>query len=288
MRSAMLLAFAGLSIPQAMASAVPMWLGRRELTKNDALSPAVPYNGGASPTTSPAASSPTPSVVVPAPVANNVVPSAAAPSPSTAASTGTLDLSKLTSLGFKALGLNAQASNGNCWIGSDGPNVHTITNSYSSPIAVVWWGGSGSYAVSFMTSGIAPLVTAALNPGSSMTVSCQNGVSGGFAAVYPDTTLTSFGQIGNTWGEFTTGQYGTYDVSREVFMGGHPMSISSSACTADMNSCVFTCTNGASTCGAAGTYQINNCSGPGKQTSADGMNGGCLMGANAQVSISFS
>jgi hypothetical protein len=263
--------------------------------ENEALAPATPYHGGSSATLSSAQESSTPTAVLPDPVAANVVVnSKSTPTPTAAASTSsTLDLSKLTTLGFKALGVNANSNNGACWIGSDGANVHTVTNANSGPIYVVWWGvGSGavsaSYSISFMTSGSSPLITYGLNPGQSVTISCNNGVSGGFAGVYSDTTLTSFGQIGNTWGEFTTGDYGTYDVSREVFMGGHPLSISSSACTADMNSCVFTCTGGASTCGAAGTYQINNCSGAGKQTSADGMNGGCLMGANAKVSVTFS
>jgi len=210
---------------------------------------------------------------------------AAAVSTITTVSNAAVDMSRLNTIGFKALGTNSQTANGGCWLGSDGPNVNTVTNGAGVPIIVVVWGASG-YAASFMSSGIAPYITYGLAAGASTTISCAD-VSGGMAAVYPDTTLTSFGQIGNTWVEFTWGSWGTVDISKEVTMSGHAVSVSSPVCTTDMNTCVFVCNSG-DTCGAAGTYTLKNCSGPNKQSDAAAMNGGCLMGPGAHVSTTFS
>jgi hypothetical protein len=72
-------------------------------------------------------------------------------------------------------------------------------------------------------------------------------------------------------------------------MGGHTVSSGNSHCMADMGNCVFTCTGGASTCGAAGTYTLQNC-GPqnGGQSDAAAQNGGCWVGPGAQITTTFS
>jgi hypothetical protein len=186
------------------------------------------------------------------------------------------------SLGFKALGLNAAANNGQCWLGSDGPNVNTLVNGASSSIIAVVWGAAGSW----MTGATAPLITIALAPGQSQAVSCGN-ISGGIAAIYPGTTLTPYGQIQNSWAEFTWGSYGTFDVSREVYMNGNPMSIKGSTCTADFNNCVFVCKSG-TTCFEAGTYTLENCSASnGGGSDAAAQNGGCTVGGSATVTTTF-
>jgi len=108
------------------------------------------------------------------------------------------------------------------------------------------------------------------------------------AAVYPDTVLSPFGQIQNTWVEYTYGSYGTVDVSREITMSGHAVSVSTGTCTSNMNTCVFVCNSG-NTCGSAGSYTLENCSAAnGGQSDAAAQNGGCWAGPNAQLSITFS
>ena len=192
--------------------------------------------------------------------------------------------SKLMKIGFKNLGQNSNTNNGQCWLGSDGPNTNVVKNGASEPIIVVVWGPVGSWMTDAAK---APLITVSLAPGQSQTISCAD-ISGGMAALYGDTTLSPYGQVYNTWVEFTYGSWGTVNVSREVRMDGNPVSVVGSKCTTDMNTCVFTCKSG-NTCGDVNTYQINNCGAQNNgQASADGMNGGCLMGANAQLTTTFS
>jgi hypothetical protein len=225
----------------------------------------------AAPASSATASSPANSPAANAPTTNSNVVAAAS-----------VSTSSLLSLGFKALGLNAAANNGQCWLGSGGPNVNTLVNGASSSIIAVVWGAAGSW----MTGATPPLITVALAPGQSQVVSCAD-ISGGIAAIYPGTTLTPFGQIQNTWAEFTWGSYGTFDVSREIYMNGNPMSIKGSTCTADFNNCVFVCKSG-TTCFEAGTYQLNNCSpANGGGSDAAAMNGGCTVGGSATVTTTF-
>jgi len=269
-----LLAIAGLWINESLASD-PMWLGRRVAMINEAL-----YGAKAAATTTATTSAATTA-------ATTATSAPAASSAPAVSSSSTISLSQLTTLGFKALGLNANSNNGQCWLGSDGPNVNTLINSAGVPIIVVVWGTSG-YSASFMSSGIAPLITIGISPGASTVISCAD-ISGGIAAVYPDTVLSPFGQIQNTWVEYTYGTYGTIDISREVTMSGHSVQSGNSHCLASMSACVFTCLNGANTCGTAGSYTLQNC-GPanGGQSDAAAMNGGCFIGPNAVVTTTFS
>ena len=67
-------------------------------------------------------------------------------------------------------------------------------------------------------------------------------------------------------------------------MNGNYMDIrANNGCVADMNTCVFACTNGQRSCYEAGTYAISNCGppNPGAQMSPDRMNGGCSGWGNA-------
>ncbi len=120
--------------------------------------------------------------------------------------------------------------------------------------------------------------------GASVTVSAARDVSGGFAALYGhNTRLSQWGQLYNTWGEFTTGQWATVDVSRLVNMGGNAMEITvrNNGCVSDMNRCSFWCRGDSNECGDSGSYDLVGCdsgSQPGANYgSYDGINpdGGC-------------
>lgn len=101
-----------------------------------------------------------------------------------------------------------------------------------------------------------------------------NGVSGGWAGLYNEiTTLSQYGQVFNTWGEFTTGDFATVNVSREVNMGGNAMSIKVNGCTSNKSTCVFVCKSGNS-CMDAGTYDLLNCAAGSQPGAASGLYGG--------------
>jgi hypothetical protein len=137
---------------------------------------------------------------------------------------------------ISALGIKSAVSDGNSWVGSDGPWTVDFTNSASDDVSLAVWG-----AASWVNANN-PSVLVTLAPGQKTTVSFKNGASGGFAGIYKDTQLR-MGQIDNTWGEFTFGMHGVVDVSREVNMNGHALSITSpNGCVSDMNNCVFVCT----------------------------------------------
>lgn len=126
------------------------------------------------------------------------------------------------------------------------------------------------------------------DPGSAVQISLANGVPGGWAALYNrSTALTEYGQIDNTFGEFSTGDWATIDVSRLVNMSGDPMTIgvagrggkAGAGCVADMSRCVYTCDVGeGNSCGGEGTYSLLNCVGPNGVQSVDedgNPTGGC-------------
>lgn len=222
--------------------------------------------------------------VAPAAATTPAIDNKSTASTSTTSSTSNFDASSLVSkIGIGSQGQNAQANNGACWIGSDGPNVNTVKNAASGQIVLVVWGPLGSWV-----NANAPLITYGLNPGGSVQISCSTGYSGGMSAIYSGTTLSPYGQVDNTWVEFTYGQYGTVDVSREVNMNGNSVSVVGATCTTDMNNCVFVCNSG-TTCGAANSYTLKNC-GPsnGGQSDAAAQNGGCFMGSNAMVTTTWS
>lgn len=130
---------------------------------------------------------------------------------------------------------------------------------------------------------------------SSVTISVARDISGGFATLQNhNTALSQYGQVDNTWGEFTTGDYATVDVSRLVNMAGNAMEITvrDNGCVSSMDRCVFECKNGAATCGDSGSYDLLGCdngSQPGATYgSYDGVNpdGGCQgWGANGHLDI---
>ena len=191
-------------------------------------------------------------------------------------------------------GLNPTSNNGIIWIGGDGPNVFTFSNSggNNSVTIIIWNAPAGDYQSSFMNA-VSPQVSYSMNYQDTLNISVANGVSGAWAALYNyGTVLSEYGQINNTWGEFTTGSYATMDVTREVNMAGNAMSIEAPGCVSNMTTCVFECASG-NTCGDSGTYELLNCD-PGSQSGAtygeyDGNpSGGCQgwsKGGNLSVTL---
>lgn len=167
----------------------------------------------------------------------------------------------MSDIGMYAQGINSFSNNGAIWIGSDGPNTFTFSNSAGGVdvTLIIWLNPANDYSSSFMNVR-QPYVSFSMADQQQITVSMANGISGGWAGLFNRiTTLSQYGQIYNTWGEFTTGSYATVDVSREVNMGGNGMSINlNSGCISNMDKCVFQCKSG-NTCGDSGTYDLDNC-----------------------------
>jgi len=194
------------------------------------------------------------------------------------------DAGKLTALGLLSLGINSATANGQAWLGTDGPYQNEFVNESGEDLILLIWGVAGSWV-----NAVQPTITASLPAGGSLWVSFADGASGAWTAVYGDTELVN-GQASNTWGEFTFGQWGVVDVSREVNMNGHSMSIVGPTCTTDMDTCVFVCASG-DTCWT--DYLLLNCDN-GSQAGAnygtfDGSpSGGCGgMGASATLKTTF-
>ncbi|KAK5065031.1 hypothetical protein LTR84_000866 [Exophiala bonariae] len=194
------------------------------------------------------------------------------------------DQAKLSALGVLSTGANSYAPNGAAWLGTDGAYKSEFSNQSGQDLILVIWGVAGSWV-----NVIQPHITASIPAGQSIWVSFADGASGAFTAVYGDTTLVN-GQLSNTWGEFTFGQWGVVDVSREVKMDGHGLSIVGPTCTTDMNTCVFKCSSG-NVC--TFDYILENCAN-GSQPGANygihegAPSGGCGgMGAAASLKTTF-
>lgn len=200
----------------------------------------------------------------------------------------------MSNIGMNAQGVNSYSNNGNIWIGGDGPNTFTFTANAGVDVTLIFWANpTGDYSSSFMNVR-QPQISYSIADGQQITVSMANGLSGGWAGLYNGmTVLSQYGQIYNTWGEITTGDSGTVDVSREVNMGGNGMSIKlDSGCVSDMNTCVFKCNSG-NTCGDSGTYSLMNCAAGSQSGASYGLyagnpSGGCQGFSNGgHMSVSF-
>lgn len=182
--------------------------------------------------------------------------------------------SLLTSLGAQ-LGLNNVANDGtNPWIGADGPVTNTFINNGTEELTVINWGSWGSWI-----NAVKPAITYSLAPGENVTVSYPTGAVGAWAPFSTNSKMID-GQVAEPWGEYSfTGQYATYDISREPNMGSsRQMEIRGPKCTANMNQCAFTCDSG-NRCEFG--YSLINClpnpSNPGAGTGTYGgaASGGC-------------
>ncbi|KAJ3495746.1 hypothetical protein NLG97_g3174 [Lecanicillium saksenae] len=169
------------------------------------------------------------------------------------------DCEYMSRIGVDGMGFNDWNNNGKIWIGGDGPNIFTFANQADVPVILLIW-----LDVDFDSSFVRtrkPYVTYSLpNPGDTVVVSIDDGISGAFAALYDRTTpLTPYGQVYNTWGEFTSGPYATINVSREPNMGGNSMEIvTGGGCVSNMDTCVFKC-YGNDVCWQDNTYYLKDC-----------------------------
>ncbi len=187
---------------------------------------------------------------------------------SSVASLLSADSETLTSLGCQ-LGVNAASDNGGVWLGTGGTYENEFTNAASESVILVVWGPDASWV-----NANKPLITVSLAAGESTTVSFASGSIGAWSAVYSDTTMVN-GQISNTWGEYTFSPEGVVDVSREVNMSGHSMSVVGPECTTDMSTCVFVCASG-NTC--LTDYELLNCAAGSQSGAQYGTYGGLPSG----------
>jgi hypothetical protein len=203
-----------------------------------------------------------------------------------AAALSSVDSAKLISMGVNsALGVNSWAPTSNVWLGQGGPYQNELINNSGQDLIVVFWGVAGSWV-----NAVQPAITVSIPNNGTQWVSFASGASGAYTAVYPDTTMVN-GQISNTWVEYTMGQYGVVDISREVNMNGHNMQIQGPNCVSNMNTCVFKCPPGQSVCTYG--YILENCEngsqiGANYGTYAGAPSGGCGgMGASATLTTHF-
>ncbi|KAJ4371938.1 hypothetical protein N0V85_009085 [Neurospora sp. IMI 360204] len=151
------------------------------------------------------------------------------------------DCTYLSTIGIISQGQNAlSAASGTAgiYLGSNGPNTFSFINGASVPLILVVWYNPVEDAQSSFMDARTPKITYSLPAqGSAVVVSIDNGVPGGWSTLYNyTTTLTEYGQVNNTFGEFNTGSFATTDVSRLVNMQGHPMTVlvRGSGCRSDM------------------------------------------------------
>lgn len=164
--------------------------------------------------------------------------------------------------GIADQGINDIAPNNKIWIGNQGPNIFNFTNYRNEPISIILW-ESANDSSSFVSSH-RPLISYSLpNLGDSVLISLANNISGAWSYIERyKTSLTLWGQVSNTWGEFTTGRYATVDVSRLITMSGGCISVQTpTGCISDMENCSFHCKTGSS-CGLRDSYTLVNCEKP--------------------------
>lgn len=159
------------------------------------------------------------------------------------------DTARLEGMGC-LIGQNSLSAGSQAWIGSDGIYTNEFSNDSDNDLILIVWGVAASWVNVHI-----PLITISLPQQASQTISFASGMSGAWSAVYSDTEMID-GQIANTWGEYTFGETGVVDVSREVNMLGHPLSIVGPMCTANITTCVFLCTSGDR---CTTDYTLQNC-----------------------------
>ncbi|KAF2141511.1 uncharacterized protein K452DRAFT_327152 [Aplosporella prunicola CBS 121167] len=189
---------------------------------------------------------------------------------------------EIITLGLISAGINSlDGTDADVWVGDNGQYTNDFINQGDDDVVVVIWGPAASWV-----NVDAPLVTATVKAGSNTTVSFKDGASGAWAVIYKDTELVN-GQISETWGEYTFGEWGVVDVSREVNMNGHSMAIHGPKCISDMDTCVFKCKGDAANCWQE--YELVNCENGSQEGATNGLSygapsGGCGgMGSSAAL-----
>lgn len=193
-------------------------------------------------------------------------------------------------LGAK-IGKNDKSNNGGIWIGTDSQWQMEVTNAGNSESVFYCWKSSGFSGMSINVN--IPDISVGLKPGEKVNLAFAANVPAACAPASASSALALFGGIDETWAEVTFGNYGAFDVSRNVNMKGCNISMVGSKCTSDMNTCVFKCKDpNAKSCEKG--YELFNCDagnggGGGYDPIMDGTGGGCSMGANGEtIKVSFS
>jgi len=226
--------------------------------------------------------------------ATSTASSASSSSTGTSSSLSSADQARLAKMGVKVSDNPAYTSGSYIGLGSGGAFELDFTNSADEDVILVLWSAAGqSTAWSAMeVCENTASITVSIPCGETTTVSFNpenysgSSISGAWAAIYSDTTLTYAGTVGNTWGEYTftsENDFSTTDVSRLVAAEGNSMSITNykskggdKTCVTDMDTCVFVCTDSAAS-SCMDDYTLSNCpvGAAGNTADASGQNGGC-------------
>lgn len=193
--------------------------------------------------------------------------------------------SMITGLGAK-IGKNPKTNENGIWLGKDSKWRAQFTNDNSQDAVLFCW-RSNDFK-NMCINEMQPEISVGLKSGQSVDISFEENASAACAPVYPGTKLAMFGGVDNTWWEVTMGPQGAFDVSRNVNMNGSNISSKGSKCTSDMDTCVFKCKNGMSSCEKGTDYDLFNCQssnggGGGYDPIMAGTGGGCSMGQNGEV-----
>lgn len=193
--------------------------------------------------------------------------------------------SMITSLGAK-VGKNSKTNQNGIWLGKDSKWRAQFTNDNSQSVVLFCW-RSNDFK-NMCINEMQPEISVGLKSGQSVDISFEENASAACAPVYPDTKLAMFGGVDNTWFEVTFGPQGAFDVSRNVNMNGNNISAQGSKCKSDMDTCVFKCKNGMTTCEKGSDYDLFNCGssnggGGGYDPIMAGTGGGCAMGQDGET-----
>jgi hypothetical protein len=193
-------------------------------------------------------------------------------------------------LGCK-VGKNDQSNNGGIWIGNDSKWKAEFTNEHDDDAVLYCWKADGYSGMIIKDN--TPDISVGIKSGQSVEISFAENVPAACAPVFADTKLAMFGGVDNTWWEVTFGQYGAFDVSRNVNMKGNTINSKGSKCTSDMETCVFKCKDSSLASCETG-YDLYNCNaagggGGGYDVVMQGTGGGCNMASEGEtVKVAFS
>ncbi|KAJ4352770.1 hypothetical protein N0V95_003988 [Ascochyta clinopodiicola] len=204
---------------------------------------------------------------------------------------GVEDLCK--SLGIGSIGKNDKSNNGAMWVGEDGDWKAEFSNDADEDAVIFCWKADGFSGMSLNVN--QPEISVGLKAGQKTVVSFAADVPSACAPAFKDTKLANFGGLDQTWWEVTFGQYGAFDVSRNVNMKGRTISSKGSKCESTMSKCVFKCKDDSvSSCEKGSDYDLFDCDssnggGGGYDAVMAGTGGGCSMGSSGEtVKVSFS
>ncbi|KAJ4378034.1 hypothetical protein N0V83_000864 [Neocucurbitaria cava] len=197
-----------------------------------------------------------------------------------------------TALGAQ-IGKNDKSSNGGIWVGTDSAWQAEFTNDGNEDSVLFCWKADGFSGMSINVN--QPDISVGLKAGDSVNLSFAANVPAACAPAFPSTALAIFGGLDQTWFEVTFGEYGAFDISRNVNMNGCSISSKGSKCTSNMDTCVFKCKDSSvSSCESGSDYDLYNCGsstggGGGYDSVMQGTGGGCSMGSSGEkIQVTYS